>query len=303
MMSARRYWKLSAALVVLLMLQGCSDIGELSNTDQSDSTVLSDYPDAGAGPVPSLLSAFYGLDDAIPLLASYRICGEFGHKDGMPVIFSHEVDTATVQAGDFGVTLADGTEVSVACATPAPANDVGEIRTILLLGDFGSVNNQPTTVEITGNIMSLDHRSNFGGEAVEVTPLEHGPGLMHAEVVSDEQWELGKEASTLPFGGGSGCPESTRQIIRVVWAGGVTKPGGDEVDDIERSAYRVFVEKEGGGLAEVVPFALGDLGDGDNNHKLCLDVESRVVRVEFPAGLLTDPREDLNPATAVVVSY
>ena len=51
--------------------------------------------------------------------------------------------------------------------------------------------------------------------------------------------------------------------------------------------------------AEVSPVAVGDLGDGDNNHELCLDTEARVIRVEFPAGLLTDPREDLNPATVV----
>ncbi len=289
-------------LLVLLMISGCSGIGDLSNSEQSDSTEVAAYPNASKAGA-SLLSAFYGLDDAIPLLASYRICGDFGHQDGMPVIFAKELDLATLQAGDFRVTLADGNQISAACATPAPAEDVGELRTILLVGDFGSIDNQPVSVEITGNIISLDQQTNFKGASVGVTPLEHGPSLVHAEAVAKDQWELDKQATALPFGGGNGCPASTRQIVRVVWAGGVTKPGGDEIDDLERAAYSVFVEDAGGQTKEVIPFAVADLGDGDNNHKLCLDVETRVVRVEFPQGLLTDPREDLNPATAVSVSY
>ncbi len=286
----------------LALLAGCSNVSELADTQQQDTTDAASFPQATSQGA-ALLSAFYGLDDAVPFFGSYRICGEFGHTDGMPAIFSKELDTATLQAGDFRVTLADGQSISVACATPAPAEDVGELRTMLLVGDFGSIDNQPVSVEVTGNVISLDHRTNFKGARVDVTRLEHGPGLVHAEVVPEEQWELDKQASALPFGGGSGCPAGTRQVVRVVWAGGVTKPGGDEIDDTERSAYGVFVAGEGGELTEVTPFAIGDLGDGDNNHELCLDVTTRVVRVEFPEKLMTDPREDLNPATAVSISY
>ena len=44
--------------------------------------------------VPNSSRHFTGLDDAIPFLASYRICGSLGNSDGMPVIFSKEVDIA-----------------------------------------------------------------------------------------------------------------------------------------------------------------------------------------------------------------
>jgi hypothetical protein len=296
-----QYRTAASMLLVATLISGCSDIGGLANTEQSDSTVAASYADARADDA-SLLSAFYGLDDAVPFFASYRICGGFGHSDGMPVIFSKELDLATMQAGDFLVTLADGREISVACATPAPAEDAGELRTMLLIGDFGSVSNQPVLVQVTGNVISLDHSSNFQGASVAVTPLESGPTLILAETVKEDQWELGKEATSLPFGGGDGCPASTRQVIRVVWTGGVTKPGGDEIDDVERKAYRVFVAGEDGELTKVTPFAIGDLGDGDNNHELCLDVDAPAVRVEFPGNLMTDPREDLNPATSVAVS-
>ena len=291
----------TALLFGLLLMAGCSDIGELANTEQRDTTDPTFYPDAVTGDA-ALLSAFYGLDDAVPFLASYRICGGFGHQDGMPVIFSSEIDLKTMQAGDFLVTLADGQRLQVACATPAPAEDLGELRTILLIGDFGSKDNQPVSVEVTGNIISLDQQINFQGTRVNATSLEAGPTMVLAEVVPLEQWEIGKEPTALPFGGGDSCPAATRQVVRVVWSGGITKPGGDEIDQVEQSAYQVFVVGDDLELTSITPFAVADLGDGDNNHELCLDTDAGVVRIAFPAGLMTDPREDLNPATEIVVS-
>lgn len=290
-----------AFVSVVLAMGACSNVGDLASTEADDTTDLAAFPDR-TQEEGGLLSAFYGLDDGVPFLASYRICNTWGLKDGMPVVFSKEVDVATVQAGDFSVTLADGTVVPAVCATPAPAEDLGEFRTILLLGDFGSGANQPVTVEITGHIISLDHSSDFKGTKVQATPLEDGPFLVHAEVVAEADWEIGKQATRLPFGGGDACPGSSAQVVRAVWAGGVTKPGGDEVDDLERAAYKVIVEAEAGEEAIITPFALGDLSDGDNNHELCLDVDRKVLRIEFPAGLMTDPRDDLNVATSIAVS-
>ncbi len=287
----------------LLFAVGCSGVFGLSNSEPTDTTQTTVAPpDAALGSDVSLLSAFYGLDDALPPMARFLVCrGQLG-SDGMPVVFSKELDLETLQAGDFRVVLEDGGAGEIVCVTPAPANDTGEIRTILMVGDFGSAENQPARVEIGGNLLSLDGRSNFRGTQVGVTRLEDGPSLVLAEIVPNDEWELEKAATRFPFGGGSGCPESTRQVVRVVWNGGITKPGGDDVDDVERSAYRVFVDGGAEGPTEVSPFALGDLGDGDNNHELCLDTEAPAVRVEFPAGLVTDPREDLNPATEVTVA-
>ena len=90
-------------------------------------------------------------------------------------------------------------------------------------------------------------------------------------------------------------------MVRVTWAGGVTKPGGDEIDDMERIKYQVTLWREDSSTIEVTPFALGDLGDGDNNHKLCLDVVGKPRSVFFPAGYMTDPREDLNPETTIII--
>ena len=43
----------------------------------------------------------------------------------------------------------------------------------------------------------MDHGTNFFGVKVDVTPLEDGPALVHAEIVPEEDWELGKESSGL----------------------------------------------------------------------------------------------------------
>jgi len=205
------------------------------------------------------------------------ICEGAAGKDGMPVIFSHEIDVTTMQKEDFRVTNASGTVGDMTCVTLDPADDMGEFRTALFVGQFGDIDDQPVT-------------------------LEEGPTLVLAEIVPEDEWELGKAATPRPFGGGSGCPEGTTQVVRATWAGGVTKPGGGEIDDGERVLYQVTVLLEDGGTIDVTPFAIGDLGDGDNNHKLCLDMAGTPQSVFFPAGYLTDPREDLNPDTTIAIS-
>ena len=87
----------------------------------------------------------------------------------------------------------------------------------------------PTLIDGAVNPTGAVSVVNFKGKTVGVVPLEDGPSMVLAEVVPDEEWELGKKATFLPFGGGSGCPEDTKQIVRVTWNGGITKPGGKEV--------------------------------------------------------------------------
>lgn len=284
-------------------IQQAERLRAMADSTQEDTTTTDVVATRDAdGRQASLLSAFFGLDDALPPAADRGLCRGAGGQDGMPVIFSHEIDLETLQAGDFRVVTASGAVGEMTCATPAPADDPGEIRTILLIGQYGSADDPPARVEIVGNLLSKDGELNFLGTQTTVIALEDGPTLVRAEVVPESEWELGKPATPFPGGGGDGCPSGTEQVIRVIWAGGVTKPGGQEIDDVERQAYRVTVSLGDGSETKVVPFAIGDLGDGDNNHELCLDRDGKPVRVDFPAGLVTDPREDLNPQTSVDVS-
>jgi len=296
-------------LLIFLTLAGCENMqeanrmGAMSDSTQQDTTTTDVTATWDAdGREAALLSAFFGIDNGLPRVAKRGICRGAAGQDGMPVIFSHEIDVDSLQAGDFRVVAESGAVGEILCVTPAPAADIGELRTVLVVGEYGSAEDQPVSVEIVGNLLSKDGQLNFIGATATVIALEMGPTIEWSEIVPESQWELGKAATSLPWGGGDGCPLGTKQVVRVTWAGGVTKPGGDEIDDVERQAYRVTMSLGDQGETELVPFAIGDLGDGDNNHELCLDRAGLPLRVAFPAGLLTDPREDLNPDTKIEVT-
>lgn len=293
------------------VLAGCQRVGlaaaianyerTLDTYDQSDTTVTDVTNRQHAdGRDAHLISAFFGLDNQLPERTSDRVvCEGAGGKDGMPVIFSHEVDIATLEPGDFRVTTVSGAIGEIVCLTLAPADDPGELRTALLTGDYGSLEDQPVTVEVVGNVLSLDNTVNFKGTKINVTPLEAGPSMVWAEIVPEAAWELGGEATALPWGGGNHCPADTEQVVRVTWNGGITKLGGDPADAVEGALYQVTTVQADGTSAEITAFALADLNDGDNNHLLCLDSAAEVTSVFFPAGHVTDPREDLNPDTTI----
>lgn len=245
---------------------------------------------------PRLLSAFFGLDNSLPLGAN-RLCLGASGKDGMPVVLSRTVDSDSLQPDDFSVVTHSGAQSSPLCATLRPATDAGEGRTVLLIGEFGdAATDPPVSVSIVGDLFSEEMtgaRVNFRGARVRVTPLDVGPTLVWAEIVPHEIWSQ--------HGRGSSCPADTEQVVRATWAGGVKLPNGDEPGDQERVLYRVTVTRPDGTREQITPAALADLGDNDNNHLLCLDTMSPAVEVSFPAGHLVDPNADLNADSRVPV--
>ena len=284
-----------------LALAGCGlTTTAATNTELADTTPNSSVPREAGGQRAELLSAFFGLDDGLFQVANL-ICSGAAGKDGMPVIFSSEIDHTTLQAGDFRVTTAAGRTGTMHCVSLLPATDAGELRTALLIGEFGNADNDPPArVEVVGNLHSLDGRRNFRGANIAVIPLAAGPQLVLAERVSQGAVDLGLGLARTR---GSACPSTgVVQAIRVVWAGGVTLPDGSEPGDAERRHYRVSVRTSEGLDHQIVPVALANLGDGDNNHILCLDTADRVLAVSFPAGVLQDPNGDLNPQTSVALS-
>ncbi len=261
-------------------------------------------PVDAAGRGPELLSAFFGLDNALPAPANFRLCLGAGGQDGMPLVFSHQLDAASIEAADIEVVSRSGERHTPRCVTLAPAADPGEGRTLLLVGDFDDADlDPPSTVWIVGDLYSEGAPGgvlNFRDQAAAVTLLASGPRLVWAEPVPPERWDLGKLGG--PWGTGSGCPRGTLQVVRATWSGGITKPGGAEVDDADREQYRVALSVDDGSQVDAVPFALADLQDGDNNHELCLDQPGVPIEVSFPAGLLVDPNGDLNENTRIGVT-
>ncbi|MDJ0641716.1 MAG: hypothetical protein QNJ15_02765 [Erythrobacter sp.] len=287
----------SATVFIALALAACSP--EASNLELVDTTSDPGLPRETNGQRAELLSAFFGLDNELPLLAN-RICRGGNGLDGMPVIFSTEIDHSTLQAGDFKVTTRSGRLGTMHCVSLLPATDPGELRTALLIGEFGNASDDPpATVEIVGHLTSIDQSLDFKGATIEVTPLDEGPALVMAELVSDDAEDMGLGLSQTS---GSPCPASgVAQAVRAIWAGGVRLENGDEPGDAERELYKVTVQTPDGREREITPYALADLGDNDNNHVLCLDTADHPISVSFPASILIDPNNDLNPATQIKV--
>ncbi len=252
---------------------------------------------AANGETARPLSAFFGLDNALPAGVNLLCQGAAG-QDGMPVVLSHTVDAETLQPGDFRIVTESGSERTPLCTTLRPAGDPGELRTVLLIGEFGNADDDPPVkVLVVGDLLSdgvAGEPVNFRGTETDVTPLDAGPSLVLAEVVPEDR--LSTESR------GTACPEGIQQVVRATWAGGVRLPSGDELGDAERALYRVTVGRPDGSSDEIAPAALADLGDRDNNHLLCLDTSAPAVSVSFPGGHLVDPNQDLNPNTHVDVN-
>lgn len=284
----------------LAVMASCAATTGVASLLEPDTTPSSGLPREARGKSAETLSAFFGLDNTLPRTAN-RICQDGAGLDGMPVVFSTEIDHTTLQAGDFQVTTQSGRVGSVHCASFLPATDAGELRTVLLMGEFGDAETDPpATGRIVGHLHSIDGTLDFQGASVAVTPLEPGPSLVLAEVFSAEIPDVGLG---LRRTNGSACPDTgVMQAVRVVWAGGVTMEDGSKPSQTVGQLYQVTVQSSDGARRVVTPVALADIDDGDNNHLLCLDTADMPVAVSFPAGVLADPNDDANPATAVSIT-
>ncbi|MAI86610.1 MAG: hypothetical protein CMF99_05545, partial [Candidatus Marinimicrobia bacterium] len=102
----------------------------------------------------TLVSAFFGLDNALPSL----LCNQLGILlDGMPVNFIFPLDSSSLSSTDFEVVDSFGNIHIPMCAVLAPANENGENRTVLLLGEFGTaVTNPPVEVRVVGDLFTID---------------------------------------------------------------------------------------------------------------------------------------------------
>lgn len=216
----------------------------------------------------------------------------------MPVVLGSELDQTTLDLDDFEVRRASGEIGTLACVTLEPSTDRGELRTVLLIGEFGSPEDPPVAVSVVGELLALDGSRDLIGSTVDVVPLPDGPSLVLASVLTPE--ERAARAMTEPTGSCLGDPENT--VLRVAWDGGVSLPAGEDISETDLDLYEVTVADGEGRASSVTPIGFADANDSDNNHELCLATASRPVAVSATAGRLVDPGGDLNPTTSVDVS-
>ena len=281
------------------MILSLKQLKLLVTTTVAVSVTSANWVMAGTSPVkdssPTLLSAFFGLDNALPFAVNLLCFGGSG-DDGMPVVFSHRISSDSVRPEQFQITTRSGQLKTPECATLRPAGDPGERRTVLLIGEFGNADTDPPEVVTIVEDLLSDTAApvNFKGQSVDVTPLSEGPSMVLAESLSQDDWTVDRR--------GTQCPsEGVRQIIRVTWNGGVQLANGDEPGDTETHLYSVSMEQEQGTSYITYPIAIAELGDNDNHHFLCLDTDDKASAVSFPSGHFIDPNRDLNPDTRVIV--
>lgn len=242
----------------------------------------------GGGEAPFILSSFYGLDDALPPTATTLCLGAAG-EDGMPVVLRLPLPDDTIDESVFMVETTGDTATSILCATLAPATDGTELRTVLLVGEFGSAPaDEPTRVTIVDSLLAADGTDLVGATFDMVTPLAAGPQLVVAE----------RFGPNVPA---SACPPGALQAVQMTWQGGVTAADGEPLGDAARLAVTVHVDDGDGTTAAVLPSSLTDL-DNDNYVIACLDDDRPAVRIEVEAGEFFDPGNDPNPATAVDIA-
>jgi len=242
-----------------------------------------------------ILTAFFGLDNGLTRRANL-IYRKAKGKDGMPLVFSHELDPKTLQGADFVVTTKNGSVIIVEAASFLPANEEFELRTVLLIGEYGNhTDNPPISVEVVGDLMARTGQ-NFKGQSIKVIPLEDGPILSYAEYFTFD-----KDYPYVKKGRGCDCPkEETKTVVKVVWSGGVRALNGKELGENEMKDFVVTLVN-GADTTKVTPFKLADLGDSENNIDLCLKQAGTPILVEVNENIAIDPNNDKNPKTKIKV--
>lgn len=244
---------------------------------------------------PKILTAFFGLDNGLTFKAR-AIYRKAQGKDGMPLVFSHEIDPKTLQGADFAVTTKNGTVHIVEAASLLPANEEFELRTVLLIGEYGNhTDNPPVSVEVVGDLIARTGQ-NFKGQSIKVIPLEEGPILSYAEYFTlDEKYPF------IEKGKGCDCPKNeTKTVVKVVWAGGVRAVNGKQLGDNELNDFIVTLVN-GSDTIKVKPFKLADLGDSENNIDLCIKESGIPILVQVKENIAIDPNNDKNPRTETKV--
>ena len=241
----------------------------------------------------TLVSAFFGLDNGLPS----QLCNQPGSLlDGMPVNFKFPLDASSLSETDFEVIDSLGNIHTPICAVLAPANENGENRTVLLLGEFGTaVTNPPvevrvvddlfTTATISGESACSEIINLNGITTTNVIPIAGGPSLFFAQKIDGTLNECSLGIQT----------------IQVAWNGGITPYiSGDTESDLFQ--YYIGYSDSSGVLIRHVPVSIADINDNDNFHQLCFSTSDEIVKISMMANTVEDPNQDPNLYSEIDVS-
>lgn len=241
-----------------------------------------------------IVSAFFGLDNALPFQINFLCPGAVG-MDGMPVNFKYPIDAASLSETDFEVLDSLGNTHTPMCAVLAPANEIGENRTVLLIGEFGNADsNRPKEVRVIGDLFTLDQSAEesacsqvlnlIGASTNNVIALANGPSLFFAQKIEGS------------------ISECASQTIQVTWDGGVVPYISTDNETDLYQYYRGYTDSSGI-LVPHVPNSILDINDNDNYHQLCFATNEKIVKISMEANKVEDPNQDPNKYNEIDVSY
>ena len=124
-----------------------------------------------------------------------------------------------------------------------PADEEGENRTVLLIGEFGTGgSNPPVEVRIVGDLHTKAKHQDASAPSIarnlknastkNVIPLNEGPRMFFAQIVKGDLAEQ-KDANA--------------QVVQVAWQGGITPVDAKVREEDLFQFYTVFVEDNGKG--------------------------------------------------------
>lgn len=216
---------------------------------------------------PTILSAHFArIDDP-----------ELGGHDGLLVVFDAQVDAAALQPRAFIVTRDDEGPAWPERAILAPASEDDENRTVLLVGELGDAEHQPSHVSVWGSLFAEDGRS-LKGLGAAVLPFAAPPQVVAAEVLAPA----------------AGRCEGASQLVRTYWS--------DELRGVAPEDL-AHVRVQAGDAAPASPTRFDDHAlehaeaGQDNVLDLCIDDPALLRHVWIDAGAFLDPAG--HPSAAV----
>lgn len=236
-----------------------------------------------------VLGAYFG-DSVLPQadnqLCAPQAAGEgFG---GMPIVFSAQIDPFSLNPAAFRVKVSGQPGwVTPVCATLRPAVDPTELRTVLLVGDFGFGGaSRPVAIRIVGDVRTTDGDSLRGLVTRRVSGTDVGPQLLLAERFAPGDGMI----DTSTGDDTAFCPEGeTTVVVKLTFSGGLTAPNGSSLqdNDIAIGAIQVVGTNSTGQRTVLSPFVLRDI-DNDNHLDACFGAE--VEELDSAAGRCGQPR-------------
>jgi hypothetical protein len=197
------------------------------------------------------------------------LSAHLGGQSEILVVFSQEVDAASLEANGFLVAFAEGTRVFPREAVLSPSNESDENRTVLLIGDFEDPQGQPPSDVMVVGSLYTENGTKLQGVAAPVTPSSTAGVIVLAQRLQPPR----------------GVCAGAAQAVRTYWIDGLRDVDGDDL-------ARIDVMLDDANTVHPIAFddhRLEDESREDNVLDLCIAEPSPAQRVTIAAEAFTDP--------------